>query len=244
MLKLNNDKTEFIVIGTRQQRSKIDIPHININGIDIAPTSTVHTLGLMFDSEMSMKAHVSSINRSTYPQLKNLRAIKPFLDMEVANTAAYAFVSFHLDAGNSIFYVIAQGQLQRIQRTQNTAARIITNTRRYEHINPVRHQLHWLPIQERIEFKVCLIYKALHNMAPLYLTQFLSHKIVPRQLRCKDQHLLHAPLTSLKYAGDRSFQKATPMLYNALTVTMKTAPSQAVFKKRLKTYLFTKAYMV
>ncbi len=78
----------------------------------------------------------------------------------------------------------------------------------------------------QIEFKVlCLTYKALHNMAPLYLTQFLSQKIVPRQLRYKDQHLLQVPLTSLNYAGDRSFQKAAPMLYNALPVTIKTAPS-------------------
>ncbi len=64
MVKNMLNKTEFIVIWTRQQRSKIDIRHININGINIAPTSTVHNLGVMFDSEMSMKAHVSSINRS------------------------------------------------------------------------------------------------------------------------------------------------------------------------------------
>ncbi len=191
MLKSNDDKTEFIVIGTRQQKSNIDIPHININGIDIQPTSIVHILGVMFDSEMSMKAHVSSINWSTYPQLKNLRAIKPFLDMEATNTAAHAFVSSRLDAANSILYGIAQGQHQCIQRTQNTAvARIITDTRQYEHITAVLRQLHWLPIQEQFEFKVlCLTYKALHNMAPLNLTQFLSQKIVPRQLRCKDQHL-------------------------------------------------------
>ncbi len=197
MLKLNDDKTTFIVIGTRKQRSKIDIPQININAIDIAPTSTVCNLGVMFDSKMSMKAHVSSINRSDYPQLKNVRAIKPFLDMEAANRAAHAFVSFCLDARNSILYGIALGQLQCIQRTQNTASRIITNTRRYDHITPVLHQLHWLPIQERIEFKVlCLTYKTLHNMAPLYLTQFLSQKIVHRQLRCKDQHMLQVPPTS------------------------------------------------
>ncbi len=165
--------------------------------------------------------------------------------MEAANTAAYAFVSSDLDAGNSILYGIAQGQLQRIQRTQNTVTRIITNTRWYEHITPVLWQLHWLPIQERIEFKVlCLTYKALHNMAPLYLTQSLSQKIVPRQYRCQDRHMLQVPLTSLKYAGDKLFQKAAPMLYNALPVTIKTTTSLAVFKKRLKTYLITKAYML
>ncbi len=67
MLKLNDDKTEFIAIGTRQKRSKLDIPHININGTDIAQTSTIPNLGVMFDSEMSMKAHVSSINGFAYP---------------------------------------------------------------------------------------------------------------------------------------------------------------------------------
>ncbi len=81
-------------------------------------------------------------------------------------------------------------------------------------------------------------------MTPLYLSQLLSQKIVPRQLRCKNQHLLQVPLTSLKYACDRSFQKAGPVLYNALLVTIKIAPSLAVIKKRLKTYLFTKAYKV
>ncbi len=137
--------------------------------------------------------------------------------------------------------------LQYIQRTQNTVTRIITKTRQYEYISPVLHQRHWLPIQERVEFKVlCLTYKALHNMAPLYLTQFLSQKNLPRQIlkRCKDQHLLQVSLTSLKYAGSRSFQKAVPMLYNDLPVTIKTGPSLADFEKRLKTYLFKKAYKV
>ncbi len=55
----------------------------------------------------------------------------------------------------------------------------------------------------------------------LYRTQFLSQKIVPRQLKCKYQHLLQVSLTSLKYAGDRSFHKAAPILYNALPVTIK-----------------------
>ncbi len=103
MLKLNDDTMEFVVIETRQKGSKIDIPHININGINIAPTSIVHNLGVLFDTEKGMKAHVSSINMLAYAQLKNLRAIKPFLDMEAANTAAHMFVSPHLGAGNGYF---------------------------------------------------------------------------------------------------------------------------------------------
>ncbi len=81
MLKLNNHKAEIIAIGTRQQRSKIGIPHININGSDIAPTSTIRNLGILLDSEhgeIRMKAHVSSFNSLTYLQLKNIRAIKSF----------------------------------------------------------------------------------------------------------------------------------------------------------------------
>ncbi len=81
----------------------------------------------MFDSGMSMKAHASSINMSAYPQVKNVRAIKPFLHADVANTATHAFVSSHLDAEHTILYGITQCQLQCIQRTHNNAARIATD---------------------------------------------------------------------------------------------------------------------
>ncbi len=83
--------------------------------------------------------------------------------MEAANTTAHAFVSSCLDAGNTILYGIAQGQLQCIQKTHT-----ITDASRYEHTTTALRQLHWLPIQERIEFKVlCLTHNVLHNMAPL-----------------------------------------------------------------------------
>ncbi len=64
MLKLNDDKIEIKVIRIRQQKNKIGVLHININGMNIALTSTVHNVGVIFDSEMSMNVHVSSINRS------------------------------------------------------------------------------------------------------------------------------------------------------------------------------------
>ncbi len=102
MIKQNSSSLEL---------NKIYISYVNIYGTNIAQISTVHRLGVMFDSEMSMKASVSSINRSAFPQLKNLNAIKPFLDMEATHTVALAFVSSRLDAGNSILYGIAQGQL-------------------------------------------------------------------------------------------------------------------------------------
>ncbi len=75
MLKLNNDKTEFIVIATRQQRSQIDVvPHININEIDIAPTSTIRNLGEMFDSEMSMKSN----QQVSSPSVEELKSNETF----------------------------------------------------------------------------------------------------------------------------------------------------------------------
>ncbi len=87
-------------------------------------------------------------------------------------------------------------------------------------------------------------WSSVENIAPLYLTLFLSQKIVPRQLRCNYQHLLQVPLTSLKYADRRSFQKAAPILYNALPVTIIKQLLLWQSINRLKTYLFTKAYKV
>ncbi len=95
-INLNDDKREFQIIQTRQQRSTIHMPHININGSDIAHTGTARNLSVMFDRQTNMKGHVNSIDRPAYLQLKNVRDVKHFLDTEAANTVVHAFVSSFL----------------------------------------------------------------------------------------------------------------------------------------------------
>ena len=89
-----------------------------------------------------------------------------------AKIMVQAFVSSRLDYCNSLLCGIAGNLLQKLQPVQNAAARLITRTGRREHITPVLSELHWLPVQLRIDFKLAvLVYKVLHGQLPQYLAE-------------------------------------------------------------------------
>ena len=137
--------------------------------------------------------------------------------------------------------------ISRLQSVQNTAARIVTVTKKFDHITPVLIQLHWLPVHFRILFKVLhvlLVYKALNGMAPLYITELLSYRTCSRTLRSPDQKLLAVPKSRLKTYGDRDFSVAAPKLWNELPLDLRCLDKIDLFKKHIKTDLFKKAFNV
>ena len=126
---------------------------------------------------------------------------------------------------------------------QNAAARVVAQAGGREHITPVLFRLHWLPVQYHITFKILLLtYRALHGLAPSYLTALLTPYQPSRALRSGQQHLLRVPQTTLLTFGDRSFAIAAPKLWNSLPCKIREAASLGAFKKALKTHLFGLAY--
>jgi len=113
----------------------------------------------------------SSACRSAYNYLRQLRPVVQALSVEARNTVVHAFVSSRLDYCNSLLFDVTDSLVLRLQAVQNAAARLISGTRRSEHITPVLRQLHWLPVRQRIiEFKMAvLVYKALNGFSPQYL---------------------------------------------------------------------------
>ena len=126
---------------------------------------------------------------------------------------------------------------------QNSAARLLTNTRKRDHITPILAALHWLPVSYRIDFKILLItFKALHGLAPVYIADLLEpHKPV-RSLRSSDKALLDPPNTSCVTRGDRAFAARAPLLWNALPLNLRLAESVSSFKSLLKTHLYVKCF--
>ncbi len=243
LMKNNSDKTEFMVIGTRQQLSKIDIPFIDIGDSQIVPCAQVKNLGVMFDQHMTMEQQTRAVSKSAHYHLRNIRMIRPFLDIESAEAAIHAFVTSRLDGANSLLYGINKREINRLQLCQNMAACVLMGKRKFDHITEVRKSLHWLPVQQRIEYKVlCLAYKALHGTAPVYLTEMLNKHEPLRELRSANKLLLKVPSTNLVTCGDRCFSKSAPTLWNRLPLTIRSAESLDTFKRRLKTYLFHIAY--
>jgi len=121
--------------------------------------------------------------------------------------------------------------------------RLLTGTRKYEHISPILSSLHWLPIYHRIHFKILLfVFKGLNGLAPPYISELLHPYRPTRSLRSADQLLLNVPKTKRKLKGDRAFAVAAPKLWNDLPLNIRQASSLPVFKSLLKTYLYSLAF--
>jgi len=123
-----------------------------------------------------MTDHVTAVCKAGYYQLRQLLGVVQSLTSEAAKSLINAFISNRLDYCNSLLYGIADTQPQRLQSVQNAAARLVTGTRRSEHITPVLKSLHWLPVRQRITFKVAtIVHKCLNGRAPVYLSSDLQY---------------------------------------------------------------------
>ena len=217
--------------------------HININGCNITPAMQVLNLGAIQDSHLTMEAQVNSICKTCYFHLRNISAIRKYITTDACRTLVQASIVSRLDYSNSLLYGLPQTLMSRLQRLQNSAARIITRTRRQEHISPILMELHWLPMDFRPKFKVLVFtYKALAGTAPKYLCDLVQRHQPTRTLRSSAKALVVVPKTRTATYGDRSFRVAAATLWNGLPADLKDAPSLLVFRKRLKTYLFQQAF--
>ena len=134
-------------------------------------------------------------------------------------------------------------ELMKIQRVQNTAARLVLCVPRREHKTPFLCQLHWLPIEYRALFKILLLtYKALHGMAPKFISDLVHPYIPKRTLRSSSKNFLQVKSPSTKFYGARSFTVAAITEWNRLPHNIRQAESVTIFKSHLKTHLFCHCY--
>ena len=177
------------------------------------------------DRTMSMEAQVSSITRSCYAQLRCIGQIRRFLTLDATRSLVHGLVTSRLDYCNSLLFGIPDTLIRKLQKVQNTAARIITRTRPREHITPVLAGLHWLPVKSRIEYKILIhVFKALHGKAPLYLQQSVQRYVPRRTLRSQTSNSLVSAHSRTVTCGGRSFRVSAPQLWNKLPDDIKKSP--------------------
>ena len=157
-LKLNSDKTEFIIIGTKSQRHKFKkcFPTYLLFQ-DVTPTDSARNLRVEFDKDFNFKKHIFKVCRSCYYHIRDLRCLYRCSTAAVTKTIATSLVSSKLDYCNAIFYNIANREINKLQSIRNCLARVVTRSPRFCSATPFIKSLHWFPVQFRIKYKICTL---------------------------------------------------------------------------------------
>ena len=176
-----------------------------------------------------------------------IRNIHHLLDADTTESLCLSLCISHLDYCNAVPYKLPDITIHKMQRVQNMCAHLVLRKTKRDSISACLKQLHWLPINQRISFKLLVLtHKCLHGDRPAYLIELLQHKTTLRQgLRSSthvDDLLLSIPRTKCKTFANQSFSVAAPSLWNTLPYYIRTVKSVFTFKKMVKTHFFQEAF--
>jgi len=122
-----------------------------------------------------MKLHISQITSACFYQLRRLRTVWSQLGQEVTGRLVSAFILSRLDYCNAILAALLASTLAPLQRVMHAAACVIYDLKPCDHVTPTLIALHWLPVKQRIEFKLCLlVHLVINGRAPVYLQNLLT----------------------------------------------------------------------
>ena len=210
----------------------------------VSSCDATHNIGVIIHDKLNLDKHIASICKSSFFHIRNIAHIRRFLSAESTIALVHAFITCRLVNCNSLLYGLPKHLIKRLQRVQNCAARLVLNGRQHDHITRMLKELHWLPVDQHIVFKILLFtYKALNGLAPVYLSDLLNDYTLVRDLRFSSHNLLMVPMSNLKLYGDRAFSFCAPKLWNFLPIHIKCSQSVSNFKSNLKTFLFKQTFI-
>ena len=217
MLKLNEEKTEFIIFGTHQKLKKLQNITIRIGNTNIIPVDHVRNLGFIMDKFCKNIRHINHLSSSLFQQLRNIRNIRAKLDFDTAKIVVQALILSKLDYCNSLLVGTPEFHLSHLQCVQNMACRVVCNLGKFDHVSPSMYSLHWLKVQERITFKIAyMVYCCIKGSAPDYLADLLPSTTHNRSLRFSTSGSLPSAKCQTSLASVGSFSVVRPKFWNNL----------------------------
>ena len=198
------------------------------------------------DSHLGGGAQVSAIAKSCNYHLHRIARIRHYISDDACKLAVLALVVSRLDYCNGMLAASTESQLDKLQRIQNRAARLVARPRaapgQVLHITPVLHKLHWLPVRQRVTYKLCVfVYSCLHGDGPTYLQELIQLYVRNQRLRPASPLQL-ATRPPKRRVGQAAFGVSGPEAWNKLPTSLRTAESLSQFKSLLKTHLWHLAY--
>ena len=163
-------KQNSLWLRSKQQRSKVNITQIRVGDTMVIPTDSVTNLGIIIDENLSVDKHITKVSRAVCISTRNIGLIRKHINQPVAELLTHALITSRLDTCNSLLHGLNTTELKRLKWLQNTAARLVPLSRKCADITPVLKHLHWLPIEQRIIFKISMfMFKTIHGVSPTYL---------------------------------------------------------------------------
>ena len=230
---LNPAQSDIWFMGTRQQLDKINCPEFPILIRVIVPGDEIKSLGVRLDMNLTFNKNVDEICKYHSRALRNIRGN---LNTDRAKEIACAIGFSRLDLPrNSTGHIC--GNIKKLQRAQNTPARLVVGSRRKEHITPVLKKLHWLPVRKRITFKIAtLTHKVRTTQQSAYLASLINIHEPERVLRSSNKGYLAVPRTRTALVS-RSFWVCAPVIWNTLPRDIRELISISGFKRPVKNHL-------
>ena len=240
-LMLNNDKTELIVTGRTNVLKNLATTGLYFENTFIKFTTSVRNLGFFIDRELSMTVHVNHLIKTMYLEINRIGKIRHLIPKSIAETLVSSLVMPKLDYCNALLSNIPKSQIRRLQIVQNNAARMIAKKGKRDSATQLLNSLHWLPVDQRIVYKMCcIVYKSLNGYCPGYIRELLQIYVPNRSLRSSnDDSKLITPVVHRKI-GKQSFEYAAPAFWNSLPQAIRSSDTFASFRSNLKTHLFPK----
>lgn len=241
-LKLNPGKTELVLMGKAQVNWG---PHYWPCELGLPPTpvESAKILGITLSQDLTLKKQVGSVISNCFFQMRKIKKIGGLMTQEVRIQAFIALVLSRLDYANGVYLGLPIGLQRRLQTVQNQAARLAYNLPRRQSISSTLRKLHWLPVQERCNFKIgCLVFKALQGQGPRFISDLVTMYVPARYRRSANKFRLVTPKFRGKRMGGSRFTTLAPQLWNLIPINIRASENLTLFRKRLKTWLFSRAY--
>ena len=174
-LQLNDDKTECLLIRPNNCTQKINCTSLSFGHNVISFSTTEKSRGFNFTDDMRIDTYVQDICRKVYIDIQRISSIRHLPSIDATKILLSALVLPKFYYCNSLFYGSPMYMLERLLKVQDSAARLIIQCLKQNHISPILMSLHWLPINARIEYKLSVICHSLFlGLSPIYLSDLLS----------------------------------------------------------------------
>ena len=229
-LKLNAGKSQLLIFTPKNIRNQLFIDKVYLGHNTFIPVSLeAINLGVKLDHALTFAPQINMIISQGYSLISNIGQIRRYLNTDDLRTIVQALIVGKIDNCNSLLYGVSEYEITRLQKLQNSCARLIFGKKKYDSVSELLTKLHWLPIKQRIYFKILLlVFKFFKSRTPVYINECLQ---------TADNINLVIPRTLTPY-GDRAFQNCAPRLWNSLPLNIRCIDTIATFKKHLKHYLF------